>query len=276
MIDLKRALHKPEFPRSSAYDPEWVLDNQMGPNALWLLEWLCASLDLQPGMRVLDLGCGKAMTSVFLAKEFGVNVIAADLWMSPDHNWRRVVEAGVADRVCPIKAEAHTLPFAAGYFDAILSVDAFQYFGTDELYIDYLSRFVRPGGALGVALVGLTKPLQGDLPRCLTTPQSNGKVFWEPSCRCFKPPHFWQRLWRDSPMLSDVRVEAMEDGWRHWRDFEQTLEMAGKGIFPSDAQALEQDRGETLALLKLLARRTELEGENFYDPSLGAKVGVDV
>ncbi len=275
-MDIKSMLQKPEFPRSAKYDPEWMLDNQMGPNALWLLEWLCESLELKPGMRVLDLGCGKAMTSIFLAKEFGVHVTAADLWMSPDHNWKRVVQAGVADLVCPVKAEAHSLPFAAEYFDAVVSVDAFQYFGTDELYIDYLSRLVRPGGAFGIALVGLAKELDGDIPTWLAEPQSNGKVFWEPACRCFKSPEFWKKLWQGSPMLEDVAVQAQPDGWRHWRDFERTLEAAGKSIFPSDAEALDKDRGETIAFLGLTAKRTQQEAEDFYDPALGAKVGVDV
>ena len=72
----------------------------MGPNALWLVEWLCERLAISPGMKVLDLGCGRAMSSVFLAKEFGAQVWAIDLWMDPDHNWRRVVESGVGDRVC--------------------------------------------------------------------------------------------------------------------------------------------------------------------------------
>ena len=81
--EVVRLLHKPAFPRSNAYDAEWMLDNQMGPNALWLMEWLCEELALERGQRVLDLGCGKAMTSIFLAREFGVAVHAADLWMSP-------------------------------------------------------------------------------------------------------------------------------------------------------------------------------------------------
>ena len=71
-------LRKPEFPRSQRYEPAFLLDNQMGPNALWLLEWLCQALPLEAGMRVLDLGCGRAMTSVFLARERGVRVWAAD------------------------------------------------------------------------------------------------------------------------------------------------------------------------------------------------------
>jgi cyclopropane fatty-acyl-phospholipid synthase-like methyltransferase len=39
--------------------------------------------ELQRDGRVLDLGSGKGSTSVFLAKEYGVQVWAADLWIEP-------------------------------------------------------------------------------------------------------------------------------------------------------------------------------------------------
>lgn len=275
MNERPSLLKKPEFPRSANYDPDWMMDNQMGPNALWLTEWLCEALELKPGMRVLDLGCGKAMTSIFLAREFGVRVYAADLWMSPDHNWRRAVEASVADRVCPIKAEAHALPFAQGFFDAVVSVDAYQYFGTDDLYLDHLSRFVRPNGSLGVVVVGLMQEPGAKPPAHLTEPQSNGKVFWESSCRSFKTEGFWRSLWSGSPMVTDVAAAAQPDGWRHWRDFERVLEAAGKNIFPSDAEALDKDQGRYLGFIRLTARRTNAAAEDLYDPALGVKVGVD-
>lgn len=50
------------FPRSGKYDPEWILWNQMGPNALWLTESLTNRMTLEPGMRVLDMACGRAST----------------------------------------------------------------------------------------------------------------------------------------------------------------------------------------------------------------------
>lgn len=53
----------------------------MGPNVLWLAEALSQMMDLRPGMRVLDMGCGKAISSIFLAKEFGLEVWATDLLM---------------------------------------------------------------------------------------------------------------------------------------------------------------------------------------------------
>ena len=73
------------YPRSSAYDPSWLLGLDMGPNPLWMLEDLAQDLDLRPGMRVLDLGSGKGATSVFLAREYGVQVVAAGspTWSPP-------------------------------------------------------------------------------------------------------------------------------------------------------------------------------------------------
>ena len=60
--------------RSNSYDPDWIIANMMGPNVMWLTESLSQVMKLEPGMRVLDTGCGKAVSSIFLAKEFGLQV----------------------------------------------------------------------------------------------------------------------------------------------------------------------------------------------------------
>jgi cyclopropane fatty-acyl-phospholipid synthase-like methyltransferase len=274
LAGVETLLRRPEFPRSAAYDTEWVLRNQMGPNALWLAEWLCEALPLRPGMRVLDLGCGRAMTSIFLAREFGVQVWAADLWITPDHNYRRAVEAGAGDVVFPIRTEAHALPFADGFFDVVISIDAWQYFGTDALYLDYLARFVAPGGSIGVVCVGLAQPLD-NVPPHLAEPQSNGKVFWEDSCWSFRTADWWARQWQRSRAVTAVRADELPDGWRHWRDFEHAIELSGLGHFPSDAEALDTDAGRWISFVRVVATRTGEVGENLYDATLGARAGVD-
>jgi len=267
-------LYNPEFPRSNRYDADWVLENQMGPNALWLMEWLTDAVELKAGMRVLDLGCGRAMTSIFLAREFGVQVWANDLWITPDHNWRRVKEAGVQDAVFPLRVEAHALPFAKGFFDAVVSVDAYHYFGTDELYLGYLSGFVRPGGRLGMVVPGLMREIE-EVPDHLLTPQANGKVFWEDECWSFKTAEWWGNLWGRCGRVKNVQTAILSDGWRHWCDFERVLEETGRNLFPSDWQALESDGGRTIGFVRAVAERSDAESTNLYDPGIGLQAGAD-
>src|SRR5437899_6758691 len=151
-----------QFPHSAAYNPDWVLAGVSGAaHPLWLAEWLAGALDLRPGMRVLDLGCGRAMSSIFLRREFGVQVWATDLWFSASENLERIRDAGVEDGVFPIHADARLLPFAADFFDAVVSIDSFIYYGTDDLYLSYLARFVKPGGPVGIAGAGLVQEFEG-------------------------------------------------------------------------------------------------------------------
>jgi cyclopropane fatty-acyl-phospholipid synthase-like methyltransferase len=78
------------------------------------------------------------MSSIFLHREFGVEVWAVDLWFSVTENLQRIRDAGVENGVFPIHADARSLPFADEFFDAIISIDSFIYYGTDDLYLNSL------------------------------------------------------------------------------------------------------------------------------------------
>ena len=273
MTQAEHVLSRPEFPRSNTYDPDWVMDCQMGPNALWLIEWLCEELELKPGMRVLDLGCGTAMTSIFLAREFDVRVWAADLWISPDENWRRIRDAGLEDRGFPLRAEAHSLPFAEEFFDAIVSVDAYQYFGTDELYLGYMSRFVRPGEKIGIVVPALMRPFENGVPQHLAQEQSHGHPFWEDECICFHTAQAWRERWERSNRVDMAVADTLPDGWKLWRDFEAALDTAGKNRFPSSVEALDADQGKYMGFVRLVGVRKEGHAPlNLYDPTAIARM----
>ena len=130
-----------------------------------MAEWLTSALDLRTGMRVLDLGCGRATSSIFLYREFGVQVWATDLWFSAAENGQRICDAGVEDSVFPVHADARSLPFSDEFFDVIVSLDSFYYYGTDDLYLNYLARFVKPGGAIGLAGAGLMQEIDSFIPK---------------------------------------------------------------------------------------------------------------
>jgi cyclopropane fatty-acyl-phospholipid synthase-like methyltransferase len=147
------------FPRAAAYDREWIARNALSDNPLYYVESLSEVMDFRPGMRVLDLGCGKAISSIFLAREFDVEVFAVDRHISPTKNHARVLEAGCDRRVIPIAADARELPFAKGFFDAIIAATSYLYYGTDERYLSYIVPFLKPGCSLGVVDVCFTREI---------------------------------------------------------------------------------------------------------------------
>jgi cyclopropane fatty-acyl-phospholipid synthase-like methyltransferase len=256
---LAGRLTLPHYPRSAKYDPAWVMANMMGPNPLWLTEWLTGAMRLEPGMRVLDLGCGTALTSVFLAREFGVHVTAADLWIAPGDNWRRVLEADTGEgSVTPLRVEAHKLPFADGYFDAVVSVDAYHYFGTDMLYLPTLARCVRPGGQLGMAAPGTQVDLDVEpVPEHLSV-WSADPGFWT-----FRTPQWWRRTWERSGSVVVETADTQEDGWRDWLLWNETFAEFGDREWATgrpareEADAVRGDAGRVLAFTRVIASRID-------------------
>ena len=148
------------FPLTAKYDPQWIRDNALGENALCQVESLARRLPLRAGMRILDLGCGKATSSIFLAREFGVEAWAADGATSPSENRKRAVALGCEGNVFPLRVDAHSLPFAKDFFDAVIAIDSFLYYGTDDRYLSYLVQFIKPGGFIGVVDIAFTRDVR--------------------------------------------------------------------------------------------------------------------
>lgn len=245
-------LGHPRYLRSNSYEPRWVFKNQMGPNALWLMESLAEVLSVEPGMRVLDLGCGRAMTSIFLAKEFGAEIWATDLWVDASANQERIREAGVEGLVVPIHAEAHALPFAAGFFDVIVSVDSYQYFGTADLYIGYVIGFLRDGGRIGVVVPAVFEELGATIPDELAP-------YWDWEFCCFHGPDWWRTHWEKSGRVRVDRADAVEDGWKDWLRFTEacmpTLDGWRKDAASNEVAMLRIDQGRRLGFTRVVATK---------------------
>jgi SAM-dependent methyltransferase len=243
-------MNRPEFPRSRGYDPEWIIEGRMGLHPLWLTEWLCDGMQLRPGMRVLDLGCGKALSSVFLAKEFGLQVWATDLWIEASPNLQTVKDHDLIDSVFPIHADARDLPFADAYFDAILGINSFIYFGTDDLYLKYIQRFLRPGGQIGIVLNCLMQELDGPLPTHL-------QPFWGQDCWTWHTINWWRHHWERTGLVEIETADTLENGCDVWLQFNRARQAAGNQSdeLIKDIQVMADDRGAYMGMGRLIASK---------------------
>ncbi|MYV49068.1 cyclopropane-fatty-acyl-phospholipid synthase family protein [Streptomyces sp. SID2888] len=113
------------------------------------LELVCRKLDLKPGLRLLDVGCGWGAMAVHAAREHGVSVVGVTLSQEQAvYARKRVADEGLTDRV-EIRVQDYR-DVADGPYDAISSIGMAEHVGA-ERYLEYardLHALLKPGGRL--------------------------------------------------------------------------------------------------------------------------------
>ncbi|MDT0388597.1 class I SAM-dependent methyltransferase [Streptomyces dubilierae] len=113
------------------------------------LELVCRKLDLKPGQRLLDVGCGWGSMAVHAAREHGVSVVGVTLSQEQAaYARKRVADAGLTDKV-EIRVQDYR-DVRDGPYDAISSIGMAEHVGADR-YLEYaadLYGLLKPGGRL--------------------------------------------------------------------------------------------------------------------------------
>lgn len=113
------------------------------------LSLVAGKLDLKPGMRLLDVGCGWGSMAIHAAREHGVSVVGVTLSQEQAaYARKRVAEEGLTDRV-EIRVQDYR-DVTDGPYDAISSIGMAEHVGS-ERYLEYarnLFALLEPGGRL--------------------------------------------------------------------------------------------------------------------------------
>jgi len=219
----------------------------MGPNPVKIAEELLEHCGLPAGSVVCDLGSGQGLTSVFMAKEYGFRVYAADLWSSPEENRKFFHSMNLSDsQIIPVKAEASALPFDREFFDAFVSIDSYNYFGRDPEFLDRsLLPFLKKGGLVLIAVPGMRKDCHGCLPPELL-------LSWTPEqLEYMHDVDYWKSMVghsRDSELLSIAEMESNEEVWADWLRQENEYAVG-------DRKSMEAGAGAWLNFIAIVLRK---------------------
>ncbi len=191
----------------------------MGPNSFRLLDEL---IERSPEdvnyKRTLDLGCGFALTSLFIANETSAqSVVALDLWVNASENYARIKANYLEDTIIPIHGDALEMPFAQEYFDAIISVDSYHYFGCKSgVFAEKILPFVKADGYVMIAIPGLKEVPKGELKELFRTWAEGDDA------ELFQTVGWWDALLKeecgDRCDITVKEAECFETAWKEWFD----------------------------------------------------------
>lgn len=203
-----------DYIRSKKYETPEFTSKIMGPNPIKLCEELLSGIRPEKDAVVCDLGSGEGVTSVFMAKEYGLRVYACDLWSEPEDHLEFFRSSGLDDdRLTPVKADATDLPFEKEFFDAVVCTDSYNYFGRDKEYLDKcLLPFVKKGGYIFIAIPGMKKDMHDDLPQELL-------LSWTPEQLDYiHDIAYWKDIISASSaeIISIKEMESMDEVWADW------------------------------------------------------------
>ncbi len=236
-----------KYIRSERYDTPELQAKIMGPNPVKLEEELLQNHQIPRGAVVCDLGSGQGLTSVFLAREYGFTVYAADLWSEPAENQAFFDSLGIpAGQIIPVKADVTALPFARDFFDAVVSTDSYNYFGRDPAYLDdKLLPFVKPGGLIYIAIPGMKRDCHDALPEVLLRS-------WTPEqLEYMHDVAYWRRMveqCRGAEIISVAEMESNEEVWADWLKQENEYAIG-------DRRAMEAGGGKYLNFIAIVLRK---------------------
>ena len=116
-------------------------------------------LDLKPGQRLLEIGCGWGSLAEIAARDYGVHVLGLTL-SAEQKAWAdaRMARAGLSDRVTIALTDYRAV---AGQFDAVASVEMVEAVGQEywPAYLDAVARALKPSGRAALQLISIREEL---------------------------------------------------------------------------------------------------------------------
>lgn len=192
----------------------FIKENLMGPNVALLFDELCGeNLPTDVDARICDLGCGAGLSSLLAADTFAGSIYAIDSWNTPQQNRERFDAFECGSRIHAIQADAPVLPFENDYFDALFSLDSYNYFGRELGVIDKIASYVKPGGSILLAIPGLVRELDDDMMDVF-------QKSWTPEqMEYIRTIDYWESIFMQSEAVNLDAIGPMDCYKQAWADW---------------------------------------------------------
>ena len=217
-------------------EKEIKTDRMMGPDSYIIINELLKNKITDDKIRILDLGCGKGLTSIYMAEKYkNADIFAVEA----KDNYIFFKENNIDNRIIPLNCDTEKLPFAESYFDIIVSVDAYHYFGLEKDFFKYnIKPLLKENGEIYIAVPGLKDDYE-------KVPKELKYHISEEDFKYFKSIDYWENLIKnDLKEIEVLEMKCFDEAWQSWLSCDNPY--AAK-----DIELLKADNGKFLNLISI-------------------------
>ena len=228
--------------------PVRVITEEMGASVAWMAETNQVAVSLNGRTVTLKIGSPQALVDgesvtlydnipAMVAKYQGIErtmvplrFVAEQLgaWIGWEQDTYTAAISTQVYQVTDIHADANALPFAEGYFDAMVSVDAYHYFGLEA---DFFPRVIRPllkeNALTAIAVPGMKQPMQ-DVPPEMTP-------YWRPEdLACWQTVDFWDGRLGSLTERKSWEMACFDTAWTEWMATDNPYAVSDRPMMATD------------------------------------------
>ncbi len=177
----------------------WLTGRESPPRAVeQLIDRVAAELDIKPGDRLCDIGCGYGATSRYLARNYAARMTGLTVSQAQFNYARQQDDVNGSVKFLLQDWTTNTLPSAS--FDGMVSIECVSHVPDKRMFFEQIRRVLRPGGKAAV-------------------------IAWLTSNR----PTPWERRWLLEPICHEGRLPGMANS----REYAEMIEQSGLDLLNS-------------------------------------------
>ena len=242
MLKLAKEGVRMKYPIADKYtDLETIYRECSGPGGLQLAEYMAEKMKIEQGKKLIDIGFNRGYQTCFLAKEYGLDIVAIDPLNDLDtglphidYLMKNAADFGLLDKILGVKSGVPDTLMPTGYFDYAYSTTTLEmvrgYQGMD-MYLASLREIhciLKKGGVFG-----LGEPMHFDAPVPADLAEYVKSNQWE---ECFATIDETKRAVIDAG-FTVIEAGYCEEADRWWKEF-ATYE---PGCDPNDIAVIENN-----------------------------------
>jgi len=138
---------------------------------------------------------------------------------------------GVKEKIIPLRFDASTMPFANEFFDAVISVDSYHYFGNNDSYFgNYIAPILKKDGIVAIAFPSIKHNFEFESIPEEMKPFCDKEAFY-----MWRSTEWWTNIFKRHLNIFEIKeLNCFDNAWADWLAQENEYAIGDRAMMAAD------------------------------------------